>query len=112
MRNASTYSSSTFNIKNQNNIPEEKTVDVSFIEQRTVTKYIQQLKSSHAAGPGGVLSSILKHNSELFSISLTYLFNKSLKLGYFTSFWKKQSFIIPVLKEFSDPNNCLPHWFV
>ena len=35
---ASTYSPSTFNIKNQNNIPEEQTFDVSFIDQRTVSK--------------------------------------------------------------------------
>ena len=29
---ASTYSSSTFNINNQNNITEEKTFDISFID--------------------------------------------------------------------------------
>ena len=86
---ASTYSSSTFNANNQNNIPEEKNFDVSFIDQRTVSNYKQQLKSSHAVSPDGIPSSILKHHSELFSTALTYLFNKSLKFGYFPSFWKQ-----------------------
>ena len=44
---------------------------------------LQQLKSSHAAGPDGVPSNILKRHSQLFSIPLTYLFNKSIKSGYF-----------------------------
>ena len=42
----STYSSSTFNIKNQSNITEEKTFDVSFIAKRSISKYRQQIKSS------------------------------------------------------------------
>ena len=55
------------------------------------------LKSTHAAGPDRVPSNILKHHSQLLSTPLTYLFNKSLKLGYFPSFWK-QSVIIPLFK--------------
>ena len=94
---ASASSSSTFNANNQNYIPEVNNFDVSFIEERTVSKYIQQLKSSHAVGPDGISSSILKHHSQLLTTPLTYLFNKSLKLGYFPSFWK-QSFIIPLFK--------------
>ena len=100
---ASNYSSSTFNANNHNYIPEEKNFDVSFIDQRTVSKYIQQLKYSLVAGPDGVPSSILKHHSKLLSTPLTYLFNKSLKVGYFSSFWK-QSFISPQLKSGSKAN--------
>ena len=73
---SSTYSSSALYINNQNKIAEEKTFDVSHIDQRTISKYIQELKSSHVAGPNGVPSTILKHHSKLFSTPLTYLFNK------------------------------------
>ena len=60
-------------------ISKEKNFDVSFIDQGTISKHIQQLKSSHAAGPDGVSSSILEYHSQLLSIPLTYFFNKSLK---------------------------------
>ena len=87
---ASSYASSTFNM-----------YDVFFIDQPTVSKYIQQLKSSYAAGPDGVPSSILKHHSQLCNTLLTYLFKKLFKLFYFPSFWKR-SFIIPLFKSGSN----------
>ena len=66
----STYSSSTFNA--QNYVPEEKNFDVPFVDQRTVSKYTQQLKSSHVAVPDAVPSSILEHHSQLLRTPLTY----------------------------------------
>ena len=36
-------------------MPEVKYFDVSFVDQSTVSKYIQQLQSSHADGPDRVL---------------------------------------------------------
>ena len=62
---SSTYSSSTFNINSQNNIPEEKTFDLSFIDQCAVFKYIQQLKSLHTAGPAGFLTVLIYSTNHL-----------------------------------------------
>lgn len=96
---ASTYSSSTFNSNDQYSysFPESMNFNISVIDQLTVTKYMKNLKLSHVAGPDLVPSSILKHYHHLLSTPLTYIFNKSLKLGYFPTIWK-QSFIIPLFK--------------
>ena len=53
---------STYNVNNQNHIFKVKNFNIPFIDQRTVSKYIQELKSSHVVGPD-VVPCILKHHS-------------------------------------------------
>lgn len=95
---ASTYSSSKYINTNQYPYPiPESSVNFSPITDTTVLNYLLKLKMSYVAGPDGVPSCILKKCSHLLHTPLTYLFNKSIKLCYFPTFWK-ESFIIPLFK--------------
>lgn len=102
---ASTYSLAAFNNNNlyPYTISESTIINITSINHQTVFNYLENLKSSYAAGPDGVPSCILKQCSHLLYIPLTYIFNKSLKLGYFPAIWKK-SFIIPLFKSGSKAN--------
>ena len=58
---------------------------------------LKNLKPSNCPGPDGVPSSILRVCCNELYAPLTKIFNLSLVLGYFPSFWKT-SFIIPLFK--------------
>ena len=95
---ASTYSSKTVDETNiPNYIQEVSSLHIPFLESNSVLKSLKGLKYCANPGPDGIPSIILKNCADLLSYPLTFLFNASLKFGYFPSYWKR-SYIIPIHK--------------
>lgn len=96
---ASTYSDSMFDFNSS--YPFEINSATSFclptFDISTVLMNIGQLKVSYNAGPDGVPSSVLRLCSAALVIPLTFMFNSSIRIGYFPSLWKK-SFLVPLHK--------------
>lgn len=95
---ASTYSSSLFNNSQYPySIEQSTSIIIPSLNEVNVSSNLSKLKMSYVSGPDGVPTCILKRCSNLLCTPLTYLFNLSLKLGYFPEAWK-DSFIIPLFK--------------
>lgn len=119
---ASTYSFSSFNNTSQYpyNVPASSFISIPFIHDHIVLNNLKSLKWSYAAGYDGIPSCVLKKCANLLYIPLAFLFNMSLKLGYFPDVWKT-SIISPLFKSGSKSNianyrgiaklSCIPKLF-
>ena len=95
---ASTYSSKTINeMIIPNHIQEVFPINIPFLDSSLVLKNLKSIKICTNPGPDGIPSIILRNCAEMLSYPLTYLFNSSLKYGYFPLLWKL-SFIVPIHK--------------
>lgn len=96
---ASTYSDRKFDFDSPYpfDIRSANSFGLPMLDISTVLTDMRRLKKVYDAGPDGVPSSVLRFCSEALALPLTFLFNASLKMGYFPSFWKK-SFLIPLHK--------------
>ena len=89
-----------------NNPTEETVFQFKQVNERTVLKYIQNLKQGKSAGPDKIPTAILKDAAEFLCKPLTMIFNSSLRLGTFADRWKIVR-ITPIYKSSAkdDTNN-------
>ena len=92
-----------------NNPTEETVFQFKQVNERTVLKYIQNLKQGKSAGPDKIPTAILKDAAEFLCKPLTMIFNSSLRLGTFPDRWKIAR-ITPIYKSGAkdDTNNYRP----
>ena len=80
-----------------------------YVNERTVVKYIQNLKQGKSAGPDNIPTVILKDAADFICKPLTITFNSSFRLGTFPDRWKIVR-IMPIYKSGAkdDTNNYRP----
>ena len=89
--------------------PVQHTLESITITTQDVLDVFLHLEVSKACGPDLINPRILKEGSHILAHPYAVIFNRSLSLGYFTSFWKEAN-VTPIFKkdDKSQPSNYRP----